>query len=85
MPDSITVQTGDDPCLSCKGYMKCDYRHLGPIGGCEGFLDGGKHKHSDGRRMFRREDYVARLTSVNGPRALSRLLGILPLSAQDLE
>ena len=38
----------------------CDYRHLGDTGGCEGCLDGGssKCKHSDGRRMFRTEDYA---------------------------
>lgn len=58
-PDAITVQNDDDPCLSCTGCRKCDYRHLGPAGGCEGCLYGNKHKHSDGRRMFRREDYAA--------------------------
>lgn len=57
--DAITIQNDKDPCLRCKGCRKCDYRHLGNIDGCEGCPHGSKHKHSDGRRMFRREDYAA--------------------------
>lgn len=58
--DVITISSDEDPCLRCKGCKKCDYRHhLGGAGGCKGCLSGTKHKHSDGRRMFRREDYAA--------------------------
>ena len=58
--DVITLLTDEDPCLRCEGCKKCDYRHLGDTtGGCKACLPGSKHKHSDGRRMFRREDYAA--------------------------
>ena len=58
--DVITLLTDEDPCLRCEGCKKCDYRHLGDTtGGCKACLHGSKHKHSDGRRMFRREDYAA--------------------------
>lgn len=54
--DVITPPSDADPCLRCKGCKKCDYRDKS---GCEGCPKGTKHKHSDGRRMFRREDYAA--------------------------
>lgn len=57
--DVITIHSIVDPCLDCEGCKKCDYRHLGDTGGCEGCRYGTKNKHSDGRRMFRRADYVA--------------------------
>lgn len=57
--DVYPIGTDHDPCLHCKGCKKCDYRHLDCANGCEGCLNGTKHKHSDGRRMFRREDYTA--------------------------
>lgn len=57
--DVITLPSDEDPCLCCKGCMKCDYRQLGSTGDCEGCLYGRKHKHSDGRRIFRRQDYAA--------------------------
>ena len=49
--DVITLLTDEDPCLHCEGCKKCDYRHLGGTGGCDGGVSG-KCKHSDGRRMF---------------------------------
>lgn len=52
-------ESNGDLCLRCKGCRKCDYRYLGGEGGCEGCSYGTKHKHSDGRRMFRMEDYAA--------------------------
>lgn len=60
MTEDVTSLPSDvDPCLRCKGCKKCDYRHLGAQGGCAGCLYGTKHKHSDGRRMYRREDFAA--------------------------
>lgn len=57
--DVTSLPSDADPCLRCKGCKKCDYRHLGAQGGCAGCLYGTKHKHSDGRRMYRREDFAA--------------------------
>ena len=57
--DLYPIGIDKDPCLRCKGCEKCDYRHRDSATGCKGCLSGTKHRHSDGRRMFRREDYAA--------------------------
>lgn len=59
--DFITLQSNSDLCLRCEGCRKCNYRYLGGVGGCEGCSYGTKHKYSDGRRMFRVEDYAAHI------------------------